>query len=265
MTDASKPADYVLNDPTEAERERLALLQSLGDPVTIHRLERTGIGRGWACMEVGAGHGSIARWMAERVGPRGRVVAADLSTQFLTGLPEPVEVRRVDIRTDELGADAYDLIHCRTLLMHLPDPAAALRRMFTALRPGGWLVAEEADFGLHWLAGHPDAEWANELVARQLATFAGSMDPYLGRRLPGLVAALGLEAFGGESNALVGRGDEPTVEFQRRTFRSVREHFRRSGISDADLDRQAAVFAAPQTVMFGMVTVVAAWGRKPAA
>ena len=264
MTEPQKPSEYVLTDASEAERERLALLQSIGDPVTCQRLERTGIGAGWACMEVGAGHGSIARWMAERVGPTGRVVAADLNTQFLVGLPETVEVRRVDVRTEELGAGEYDLIHCRTLLMHLPDPLAALRRMAAALRPGGWLVAEEADFGLHWLAGHPDAEWANELVQRQLASFASAMDPYLGRRLPGLVAALGLDAFGGESAALVGRGDHPVIEFQRRTFRSVREHFRRAGISDADLDRQAAVFAAPETVMFGMVTVVAAWGRKPA-
>jgi SAM-dependent methyltransferase len=57
-----------------------------------------------------------------------------------------VEVRRVDITSDEVEPDAFDLAHCRALLVHMRDPAAVLRRMTQALRPGGLLLAEEPYF-----------------------------------------------------------------------------------------------------------------------
>jgi SAM-dependent methyltransferase len=52
-------------------------------------------------------------------------------------------VRRCDITVDDVEPASYDLVHSRFLLMHLDDPADALRRMAAALRPGGWFVAEE--------------------------------------------------------------------------------------------------------------------------
>src|SRR5262249_61850403 len=88
----------------------------------------------------------MARWLAGRVGREGRVVATDLNPRFLAGHGLPnVEVRRHNIIEDELEAAHYDLAHCRALLMHLPDPIRALRRLVDAVRPGGWLLVEEAD------------------------------------------------------------------------------------------------------------------------
>jgi SAM-dependent methyltransferase len=66
----------------------------------------------------------------------------------LTEVPENVEVRKLDIREQDVETERYDLVHCRALLMHLPDPAAVLARMVGALRPGGLLLAEEGDLGL---------------------------------------------------------------------------------------------------------------------
>ena len=106
-----------------------------------------GVKGGWRCLEVGAGHGSIARWLSERVGPAGSVVAVDVDTGFLAGLPDNVDVRELDIRDLDIEPD-FDLAHCRALLMHLSDPADALARIVAALRPGGVLLAEEGDFGL---------------------------------------------------------------------------------------------------------------------
>ena len=95
-------------------------------------------------MDVGAGAGSIVRWLSNRVGPTGHVVAADMDTRFLTDLTgDNVEVRRLDITQDELEADTYDLIHARAMLMHLDDPAEVVRRMARALAPGGWLLVED--------------------------------------------------------------------------------------------------------------------------
>ena len=98
------------------ERRRLALIERVYDPATTSRLEQLGVGAAWRCLDVGAGGGSIARWLRDRVGPDGSVVAVDLDTRFFeTG----IEARRLDILADELERDAYDLVHCRCLLHHL--------------------------------------------------------------------------------------------------------------------------------------------------
>jgi SAM-dependent methyltransferase len=113
--------DYVLSHTADAfERERLGHMESLVDLPTHRYLATLGIRQGWRCLEIGAGHGAVARWLAEQVGPQGRVVATDVDTRLLTDLTLPnVEVRQHDIRTDPLESGTYDLAHCRTLLMHM--------------------------------------------------------------------------------------------------------------------------------------------------
>ncbi|HEY7415001.1 MAG TPA: hypothetical protein VH593_07400, partial [Ktedonobacteraceae bacterium] len=87
----------------QAERVRLHLLAQLLDPVTIRRLERLEIKHGWHCLEVGAGAGSIARWLAKQVGSQGHVVATDIDTRFLDNTDEPsLEIRHHDILIDDL-------------------------------------------------------------------------------------------------------------------------------------------------------------------
>lgn len=54
------------------ERVRLGLIESDTDPITTRSLSAIGITRGWRCLEVGAGGGSITRWMAEQVGDAGK-------------------------------------------------------------------------------------------------------------------------------------------------------------------------------------------------
>ncbi len=57
--------DYLLSRTADAfERERLDLLERLSDPLSQRHLTALGIGQGWRCLEVGAGHGSVARWLA---------------------------------------------------------------------------------------------------------------------------------------------------------------------------------------------------------
>jgi Lysozyme inhibitor LprI len=84
---------YVLAGVDAAtEAGRLALLEQRFDTGTIRRLGDLGVRSGWRCLEVGAGHGSIARWLSDKVGPAGSVVAADIDARFLTGLPDNVDV-----------------------------------------------------------------------------------------------------------------------------------------------------------------------------
>jgi len=84
-------------------RRRLRGLEHLLDADTIRHLEALGVGMGWRCLEVGAGGGSIVKWLCGRVGPNGYVLATDVDTSFIEGLTMPnVSVRRHDIVSDDL-------------------------------------------------------------------------------------------------------------------------------------------------------------------
>jgi SAM-dependent methyltransferase len=259
-------SEYLLAD-SEADTEsvRLGLLERIYDEATFRRLDALGIAPGSRCLEVGAGRGSVARWLSAGVGADGHVVAADLAPRFLTELPDNVEVRTLDIRDAELERASYDLVHCRALLMHLPDPAAALRTMVAALRPGGLLLAEEADYGLLAYGGHPDAAWATANAHRVFAALssAKALNAYLGRALPGLLVAAGLEFAGADVDSAVARFGEPAYELQRLTVTSAAPSLVAAGLlTDDDRARSRQVLDCPTTVLT-TTSIVAAWGRRP--
>jgi SAM-dependent methyltransferase len=245
------------------ERRRLALLEECCDPVTFGQLDAIGVGPGWRCLDVGAGAGSVTRWLSTRVGGSGQVVAADLNPRFLDDVAANVEVRRFDVTSDELEPAAFDLVHVRLLLMHLADPAAALRRMVGALKPGGWLVTTEGDWGVVAFGGHPDAGWAtgrlHELFAQHEPL---GRRPYFGRRLPALVAGLGLDDLTGEIAGPMGLPGTPAFELYRSTVEGLRPINRAVGAADAELDRIAAVLDAPGATCSG-VLLVCVRGRVP--
>ncbi len=258
---------WAATEPDVAERRRLELLEARYDPLTIRRLEALGVAAGWSCLEVGAGAGSVARWLAGRVGPAGRVVATDLDPRFLgEDLGSPVEVRRHDIRSDPLEEAAFDLVHCRALLCHLDDPAAAVGRMVAALRPGGWLLVEDADYTTFDAAcpDHPLAPAWSGAALRLAEALAdnGVIDPCLGRRLPAWLAGLGLADTAHQGLVRVHRGATPAAEFFLRCFESIRaRRVDRMDLSDADLDALRAALVDPS---FSFVDAVsyAAWGRR---
>ena len=258
---------YVMADTdTASESDRLGLLEAARDPGTIGRLQELGVSTGWRCLEVGAGRGSIARWLADRVAPTGSVVAADIDPRFLTDMPENVEVRRLDIREDEIETDHYDLVHCRALLMHLPDPAGAVARLAAALRPGGLLFAEEGDYGLYHYGGHPDAQALSEGAHRALdaLTAAGVLNASFGRGLPAMLLATGLQLRGTEIDTRVSQPGEPHYEFTRATILESLPALLAAGVmEDANIERLDAYFGQPGTIITGP-SLVAAWGRKPA-
>jgi SAM-dependent methyltransferase len=147
MSVVEEHKEYVF-DPTWAkETERLRTNEAIWDPGTIERLDRLGVAPGWHCLEVGAGSGSVARHLAGLVGPEGKVVATDLEIRRLAGLAElpQVEVLRHDLRAEDLPAEAFDLIHSRMVVQHLPDRPAAIARLVAALKPGGILFLEDTD------------------------------------------------------------------------------------------------------------------------
>jgi SAM-dependent methyltransferase len=260
---------YVAKDSPDAfERRRLALLTQVADPITIRRLTGLGVGPGWRCLDVGAGDGSVARWLARRVGPEGHVVATDLNPRFLAGHGlANLEVRRHDILEDVLEVAHYDLVHCRFLLMHLPDPVRALWRLADAVRPGGWLLVEEADTGCFGPAdpGHPrTAGFQRRTQALRTAVGAtGGFVYTFGRRLPALVERFWLQDAGHDGVTLVARGGDPTARFLRMTARLLRGRGGAAGgLTEADFDELERDYEDP-SFWFVAGTDFGAWGRRP--
>jgi methylase of polypeptide subunit release factors len=70
----------VLGYDNPTELSRLLVRERLIDADTCSVLGGLGVRRSWHCLEVGAGTGSIARWLAAQC-PEGRVVATDIDTR----------------------------------------------------------------------------------------------------------------------------------------------------------------------------------------
>lgn len=128
-----------------ANTERFTSLEHCYDPVSKRELNALGLGPGWRCLEVGAGSGSLASWLADRVGDTGSVVATDIDIGLIGEVRDNVQVLRHDIVRDPLPEAAFDLVHARLVLLHLPERRRALQQIWHALKPGGQLLLDEFD------------------------------------------------------------------------------------------------------------------------
>jgi SAM-dependent methyltransferase len=209
--------DYVYDQGFAEERARISGMEALWDPGSRALIDELGICRGWKCLEVGAGGGSLVEWMAGR---GASVLAVDIDTRFVEALAsESIDVRRMDIRTDELPQSEFDLVHARLVLEHLTDRRQILERLAGALRPGGWIVIEDYDWSCF---GFQDPSMDN--VADAIMNFmeqAGFQRDY-GRRVVSDLEAAGLTDVRGEGRARIIDSNSPGFDFFRLSFESLK-------------------------------------------
>lgn len=257
-------AGYVFDEAWHAEQARLGSLEAALDPGTVRHLTELGVEPGWRCAEVGAGAGSIAWWLAERVAPTGSVLALDVQTALLERLAHPgLAVRRHDVAAEPLPVGELDLVHARWVLHWPAGRRQAIEHLVAALRPGGLLLVEEPDCG-----SLVDALPAplGEVVAAALDTLervSGGMDCRYGRRLyPDLAAAglLGLAAEG-RAHLIHGADDTSGAGWLRLTVEKVRDRLVADG-SGARLDEALALLDDPAFSTPSALTI-AVWGRRP--
>jgi len=256
---------YVFDNAGKTAEARYNQLARLYDPNTIRHIEQRGIDRGWACLEVGGGGGSIASWLCARVGLAGHVLATDLDPGFLQSLSyKNLEVRRHDIRTEGLPREEFDLAHARLVLIHLPDREIALKRMIDAVKPGGWIVVEEFDT----LTFLPDPAVspgeANLRVRHALheALSARGVDLHCGRLLAHELKASGLVEVGVEASVSLWGGKSTGTDLMKLNFEEMRDPMVSSGLIsqeefDADLKR-----IDEQDLLMPSPMMWTAWGRK---
>ncbi len=137
------PGDrYAFDNSSTHAADQLACLEQLLDPVTTGVLEQLTLSPYARCLDVGAGGGSVSRWLAGHLGPGARVLATDVDTSRLAA-GDGVEMRRHDIRHGPPPGGPWDLIHTRLVLLHLPGRRRLLDQLVASLAPGGWLVVGE--------------------------------------------------------------------------------------------------------------------------
>jgi SAM-dependent methyltransferase len=259
MTDTAE--GYAFPHTGADERRRLELLEERLDPITVRRIERLQLAPGARCLEVGGGRGSVARWLCRHVGPAGHVTATDLDTGFLAEISLPnLRVLRHDVRTEGFGERSFDLIHARAVLMHIADRMSILARMVSWLAPGGWLLVEEADFGM-WL-GDYDPLWAAHPRAHHEAYPNGSLSR--GRAMLRQIHQLGLEDIGADAELDIIQPGTPMAEFYRLSIAATAEPTTRAGVlTPAEVAGQIARLGEPDFLACGFAHI-GAWGRRPA-
>ena len=256
---ASRAASGYIVDPEWGnERERLRLLAHMCDPWTRDRLNSLGVANGWRCLEVGAGNGSIAAWLGQRVGPDGRVVATDIDLRFIDGLDEPnVEILRHDVAVEDFPEASFDLIHARALLLHLPERRTVLRRMASWLAPGGWLLIEDTDSLPARSSRHSLWRLFWEGCRR-----VSAMDIDFGRELAAEFADAGLADIDAHGELPLVRGRSLEAQLYQLSVAAVIAPFEAEGLMSA---RQAAELIEqldqPEFLEFGAAWI-GCWGRR---
>jgi len=161
-------------------------------------LDRLGLGAGWRCVDVGAGGGDVTVALAEMVGRDGRVYAVDSDPMARDEVARAAAAHAQVIALTQAGEDLLlpeevDLAFCRFLLLHVVDPAVVVTKMAAAVRPGGWVVAQEPITSAGRIGGAP-------------MSMPDAHHPDVGALLPALVRNASLEVVDAWAEAPAGVG-----------------------------------------------------------
>ncbi len=266
-------AVYALgSSPAESAR-----LQRQADELALDGrdlLDRVGLRPGQAVIDLGCGPRGILDLLTERVAPGGRVVGLDadpahtaMAAEFAAGRGlSGVQIMTADARSTGLAAGSFDLVHARTLLVNLPDPADVAAEMVRLTRPGGWVASMEPD--TEHARCHPPHPAFDRLCGIFTAAFRrNGADPWIGRRVAELFRQAGLEDVQVEARVQMYPPGNSRRTIRPDLVRAMRPQVLEMGLaSAAELDELDAAARAhledPHTVVISGLLYLT-WGRKP--
>jgi SAM-dependent methyltransferase len=261
-----RESDYLLSNREPETADRFDGLEQAFDPVSIGHLQRLGVGSGARCLEIGAGSGSIARWLAGQVGPAGKVLATDLDARWCRhdGSPQ-LEIRQLDLVADPIPEGPWDVVHERLVLQHVPERLDVLDRLVASLAPGGWILIEDFDTAEVRTTdrGGPN----HDLIARVAVAFNGLL---AGRGGVSSFAAnarrelmnRGLVDTGSSGQVSIASGGTGFARVVAANTAQVRDQLEASGLTPAELDHFLRVVDDPDTLI-GSPVLITTWGRRP--
>ena len=155
-------------------------------------------------LDLASGDGFYTRLIAEQLGLGGSIVGVDTSLAYLSEASAATARKRGHTRVDFVAGsfdrlpfadNTFDLVWCAQSLYSLPDPVVAIGHMARVLRPGGLVAIFENDT-LHKVFLPWPVRLELPLRAAELRSFlegGNSSKYYVGRRLPAILAAAGVE------------------------------------------------------------------------
>jgi len=232
-------------------------MSQLLDPMHRRYIESLGISRDARVLEVGCGNGSMSAWMAERVVPKGKVVAVDLDLSLVNDARAPgVEFRKGDIVKGQVDPGRFDFVTARAVLHHVLNADAPIDNLVASLRPGGVIVLIEPDFLPASVAEPMEIRtfWNRWLTWSR----ERGIDYHIGRTLAPRLAAHGLKEIGGAAETAVYNGGSPWADYWRQTITELRGDLVESGkLDDVLIETFLARCADPnwwtQTIAFTAV------------
>ncbi|GAA3249098.1 hypothetical protein GCM10010493_22940 [Streptomyces lavendulae subsp. grasserius] len=163
---------------------------------------------------------------------------------------------------DEFPEGAFDLIHARAVLAHLPDRQEVINRAAKWLAPGGWLVVEDPSL-------FPIDSSSHSLFRRCMEAYAEMMSRCLGtdlqwsRTLPTALADAGLHVSGIRVSAVpVGDGG-PGDEFWHACWKQIGPDIISAGLlMPGELEEALDQFGSPEFMDLSWA-LISAWAFKP--
>jgi ubiquinone/menaquinone biosynthesis C-methylase UbiE len=244
-------------------------------PDSAALLDRVGLRPGQSAIDLGCGPCGILDLLAGRVSPGGQVVGLDadpvhtaMAAAFASDRKlSDVAIVTADARHTGLPSGSFDLVHARTLLVNLPDPAQAVAEMARLAKPGGQVAVAEPDTE-HAFCYPPVPAFDRLGEIFRVVFRRNGADPAIGRRVPALFRQAGLTDVGVESRTQMYPPGNSRRTVRLDLVRAMRPQIVEMGLaSEEELDELDAAIRPhledPRTVvMTGLLFLV--WGRKSA-
>ena len=163
-------------------------------------------------LDVGCGAGHWGRTVLRDIAPRATLLGVDREPHFVAlataaaqqaGLHDRARYAEGHAEALPFADASFDLVTCQTVLIHVPDVPAVIAEMIRVVRPGGVVLLCEPDNragNLALLGGDPRVPDEDVLAIVELVLgyergkiALGEGDSSVGARLPGLLAAAGLQ------------------------------------------------------------------------
>ena len=177
-----------------------------------------------------------------------------------------VDIVAADARRTGLPSSSFDLVHARTLLVTVPEPAEVVAEMVRLARPDGWAASLEpdAEYSLCYPA-HP--AWTRLYDIFRDPFSRNGADVLIGRRLTQLYREAGLQDIGVEARAGIYRAGDTRRTVRLDLVRSMRPAILKLGLAgQRELDELDRVVREhlddPGTLVMPHLSFLA-WGRKP--
>lgn len=270
---AASGSTYVLGH-ADVEVQRLLLQGRLYNDYTEHALRLAGLRPGMRVLDIGSGPGDVSFIAARLVGPTGTVLGVDAAPAMIElARARAAEQGLSTVHFTQAAVDAIaldepvDAVVGRLILMHLPDPAATLRRLSSLVRPGGVIAFSEND--ITGARSVPNLPLFGQVVAGIVRAFeAMGLSSQFGNTLHTVFADAGLGAPQLSLGTPIGTGaDTDILAYAAEVWRLVSPIAQRMGFDIeglADIDELVPRFrleALAARALIAMPPIITAWAQ----